>query len=62
MKKNDVPAGLLAAASMSRPMNRNDVTELVVEAKIRKGLSWTRIAKAVGESKEWTTAALLGQM
>ncbi len=62
MKKNDVPAGLLAAANMTRPMTRNDVTELVVEAKIKKGLSWTKISKAVGESKEWTTAALLGQM
>ncbi len=56
MKKKDVPA------SMTRPMKRTDVTELVVEAKIKKGLSWTKIAKVVGESKEWTTAALLGQM
>jgi cyanate lyase len=47
---------------MSRPMQRTDVTELVMEAKIKKGLSWTKISKAVGESKEWTTAALLGQM
>ncbi len=43
-------------------MKRTDVTELVMEAKIKKGLSWTRIAKSVGASKEWTTAALLGQM
>jgi len=62
VKKNDVPAGLLAAASMTKPMKRTDVTELVVEAKIKKGLSWTKIAKVVGESKEWTTTALLGQM
>jgi cyanate lyase len=41
---------------------RTDVTELVMMAKIRKRLSWARIAKAVGQSKEWTTAALLGQM
>ena len=25
-------------------------------------MSWAKIAKAVGASKEWTTAALLGQM
>ncbi len=62
MKKNDAPEALLAAASMTRPMKRTDVTELVMEAKIKKGLSWTKIAKTVGASKEWTTAALLGQM
>ena len=46
----------------SRPMNRNDVTELVVAQRIQKKLTWAEIAKAVGQSKEWTTAALLGQM
>ena len=55
-------AAYLAAASYAKPMTRADVTELVVMAKIRKGLTWARIAKAVGQSKEWTTAALLGQM
>jgi cyanate lyase len=43
-------------------MNRNDVTEAIVAAKIAKGLKWAHIAKKVGQSKEWTTAALLGQM
>ena len=62
MKKNDAPEALLAAASVTKPMKRTDVTELVMEAKIKKGLSWTKIAKTVGASKEWTTAALLGQM
>jgi len=62
MKKADVPEALLAAASASKPMTRNDVTEMVVMAKIKKGLTWTRIAKVIGQSKEWTTAALLGQM
>ena len=42
--------------------NRVQVTEMVMMAKIKKGLSWTIIAKAVGQSKEWTTAACLGQM
>ncbi len=45
-----------------KPMTRHDVTERVVEARLKKGLSWAKIAKAVGASKEWTTAALLGQM
>jgi len=62
MKKSDAPEALLAAASLAKPMTRADVTELVVMAKIRKGLTWTKLAKAVGSSKEWTTAALLGQM
>jgi cyanate lyase len=43
-------------------VNRAQVTELVVMARIKKGLSWAKLAKAVGQCKEWTTAALLGQM
>ncbi|ARP97425.1 cyanase [Bordetella genomosp. 13] len=43
-------------------MTRNEVTELVVTRKLEKKLTWTAIAEAVGQSKEWTTAALLGQM
>ncbi len=43
-------------------MTRNEVTELVVARKIAKGIKWEAIAEAVGQSKEWTTAALLGQM
>ena len=49
-------------APAHKPMTRHDVTELVVEARLKKGLSWAKIAKTVGQSKEWTTAALLGQM
>jgi len=62
MKKSDAPEALLAAAGMEKPMTREDVTELVVMSRLKKGLTWTKIAKAVGASKEWTTAALLGQM
>ena len=43
-------------------MTRTRVTEIVVMAKIKKNLSWAKIAKTVGHSKEWVTAALLGQM
>ncbi len=43
-------------------MNRDDITEAIVAAKIAKGLKWADIAKKVGHSKEWTTSALLGQM
>ena len=62
MKKSDAPEALLAAANYVKPMTRNDVTELIVMARIKKGLTWAKLAKAIGESKEWTTAALLGQM
>jgi len=43
-------------------MNRHDVTEKIVTVKVRKGLTWAGIAEKIGASKEWTTAAMLGQM
>ena len=43
-------------------MNREDVTDLIIEAKVRKGLKWSDVAAQVGLSKEWVTAACLGQM
>jgi cyanate lyase len=43
-------------------MNRNDVTEKIIATKVSKGLQWAEVASKVGLSKEWTTAACLGQM
>lgn len=43
-------------------MNRLEVTELIITNKLKKGLKWSDIAKAVGQSKEWVTAGCLGQM
>ncbi len=43
-------------------MNRSDVTEMILAAKRQKKLSWAKLAAMVGQSKEWSTAALLGQM
>jgi cyanate lyase len=43
-------------------MNRNDITEKIITAKVSKGISWASVAENVGLSKEWTTAACLGQM
>lgn len=43
-------------------MNREDVTELIAVARIKKGLKFAEIAAAVGKSKEWVTAGLMGQM
>lgn len=43
-------------------MTRNEVTELIITQKLRKQITWPQLADAIGMSKEWTTAALLGQM
>ena len=43
-------------------MTRNEVTELIILQKMTKQLTWPQLADAIGLSKEWTTAALLGQM
>ena len=43
-------------------MNRLDVTEKIVATKVAKGLKWSDVAAKVGLSKEWVTAACLGQM
>lgn len=43
-------------------MNRNDVTEKIIATKVSKSLNWADVAAKVGHSKEWTTAACLGQM
>ena len=42
--------------------SRTDVTQIIVSAKVAKNLKWGDIAAKVGQSKEWTTAACLGQM
>lgn len=43
-------------------MTRNEVTELIITQKLHKKLTWPQLATAINMSKEWTTAALLGQM
>lgn len=43
-------------------MNRAEITQCILEAKLKHGLTWAALAQVVGKSKEWTTAALLGQM
>jgi cyanate lyase len=42
-------------------MIREEATELILEAKIEKELTFEAIAQKVGAHKVWTTAALLGQ-
>jgi len=43
-------------------MSRLDVTEKIIATKVAKGIRWADVASKVGQSKEWTTAACLGQM
>lgn len=43
-------------------MMRAELTEKIVTHKMMAGFKWADIAEKVGQSKEWTTAALLGQM
>ena len=43
-------------------MSRIDVTEKIITTKVSKGLKWADVAARVGLSKEWVTAACLGQM
>lgn len=42
--------------------NREEVTALILAKKVAKGVQWKEVADAIGLSKEWATAACLGQM
>ncbi|MDH5232777.1 MAG: cyanase [Gammaproteobacteria bacterium] len=43
-------------------MTREEVTQEILSAKRKKNLKWSQLAELTGQSKEWTCAALLGQM
>ncbi|OJZ69808.1 cyanase [Mycobacterium paraffinicum] len=42
-------------------MNRHEITEQIVLARLRLGLTWQQLAEAIDRPVVWTTAALLGQ-
>ena len=42
--------------------SREQVTERIVSNKVRLGIQWSDVADKIGLSKEWVTAACLGQM
>jgi cyanate lyase len=48
-------------ACMLGPMNRNEITEQIVVARLARGLKWQELADAVDRPVVWTTSALLGQ-
>ena len=52
----------VAVSPLMKPMKREDVTDLIVWRRLKKGIKWSEVAAKVGQSKEWTTAACLGQM
>ena len=47
---------------MSGISDRDEVTKMIRSAKVKKSIKWADVAKKLGKSKEWTTAACLGQM
>lgn len=47
---------------MNHAMTRAELTEKIVRIKIDRDLTWKGIAEEAGLSKEFTTAALMGQM
>lgn len=52
----------MASKAIAKPMTREDVTDLIYFAKVQKGIKWADVAKKLKLSKEWTTAACMGQM
>jgi cyanate lyase len=52
----------MVSKAIPKPMTREDVTDLIYSAKVQKGLKWSDVAKKLKLSKEWTTAACMGQM
>ncbi|RVU83761.1 cyanase [Leucothrix sargassi] len=42
--------------------SREEVTSMIVATKVAQGIKWADVAEKVGLSKEWVTAACLGQM
>jgi cyanate lyase len=62
MKRSEAENAAVAAVAAPKPMTREDVTDLIYSLKVQKGIKWADVAKKVGQSKEWVTAACLGQM
>ena len=43
-------------------MTRAELTEKIIAHKMMTGFKWADVAEKVGKSKEWTCAAMLGQL
>ena len=53
---------MAVSKAVVKPITREDVTDLIYSAKVQKGIKWCDVAKKLKVSKEWATAACLGQM
>lgn len=42
--------------------HRQQVTDIILSAKVLNNIQWSSVAQEIGLSKEWVTAACLGQM
>ena len=62
MKQAAAKTATAGSSSLMKPMKRSDVTDLIQFRKLKTGIKWSDVARKVGASKEWTTAACLGQM
>ena len=49
-------------ASMNMILTGEDVTDIIMSVKIQKRIKWADVAPKLKLSKEWVTAACLGQM
>jgi len=49
-------------ASLNKSLTREDVTDMIMSVKIQKRIKWADVAPKLKLSKEWVTAACLGQM
>jgi cyanate lyase len=62
MKRSEAETAAVAVMGATKPMTREDVSDLIYSQKVQKSIKWADVAQKVGESKEWVTAACLGQM
>ena len=49
-------------AAAIKSLTREEVTDMIMATKIRKRIKWADVAPKLKLSKEWVTAACLGQM
>ena len=42
--------------------HRQQVTDMIISAKVLMSIKWADVAKEIGLSKEWVTAACLGSL
>ncbi len=62
MKRSEAENQAVSAIATPLPMTREDVTALIRSAKVQRDVTWAHVSRKVGLSKEWVTAACLGQM